>query len=170
MTATEAEPFKAAMSALATAVTVVASRESGSPVAMVMGTLTMVSEDPPLVAVLPKRSSSTWRRVAATGRFTASVLAADQREIVAGLAGRSDARFSRIDWDETEAGGAAVAGCVSALDAEIQAEHVAGDHLIVVARVVGLRVDEVPSAPLLFFRRAFHRTIPVPDLPTSRWH
>lgn len=165
-----AASFNAAMSALPTAVSIIATHENGTPVGMIMGTLTMVSADPPLIGILPMRSSGTWRRIARTGRFVASILAADQREVVSRLAGRADTRFTRIEWQESPGGGPAVAGCVACLDAVIEAEHEAGDHLIVVAAVTELRIDDAPSAPLVFFRQAFHRTVPVADLPTIGWH
>ncbi|MFT4210935.1 MAG: flavin reductase family protein [Microbacterium sp.] len=162
--------FRAAMGLLPTAVSVVSAEEDGHPVAMVVGTLTSVSLDPPLIAVLPMRSSRSWARIARTGGFVASVLSGHQRAVVERLSGRSDARFQSVDWERSLCDGPAVAGSLAQIDARIEAEHEAGDHDIVVARVVAVRHRETATPPLVFFRRGYHRTLPVEDSIPHGWY
>lgn len=164
------EAFRAVMSVLPTAVSVVSAEENGRPIGMVMGTLTSVSLDPPLIAVLPMRSSSTWARIAATGRFVASILSGHQHDVVTWLSGRSDQRFDRVPWMRTAAGGPAIAGSLTQLDTEIEDTYGAGDHLIVVSRVVDAAMHDQAAPPLVFFRRGFHRTLPVQENTLHGWH
>ena len=47
----------------------------GEPIGMVVGSFTSVSLDPPLVAFLPDRSSSTFPAIREAGAFCVNVLA-----------------------------------------------------------------------------------------------
>ena len=74
-----------------TGVTVATAMTSGNaPVGMVIGSFTSVSLDPPLVAFLPGRSSTTWPQIMASGAFCVNVLSAGQQGAVAGGCGRAD--------------------------------------------------------------------------------
>jgi 3-hydroxy-9,10-secoandrosta-1,3,5(10)-triene-9,17-dione monooxygenase reductase component len=135
-------------------VAVTATDGDGSPVGMAVGSFTSVSLDPPLVAFLPDRSSSTFPKILATGRFCANVLGSDQQHVCRSLARKADEKFTDVEWVPTPSGLPRIVGSLAWIDCEIDAVHDAGDHHIVVGRVHHLELD-TPESPLIFFRGGY---------------
>ena len=48
---------------------------------MAVGSFTAVSLDPPLVAFLPDKSSTSWPKIESTGSFCVNVIRADQEHV-----------------------------------------------------------------------------------------
>jgi 3-hydroxy-9,10-secoandrosta-1,3,5(10)-triene-9,17-dione monooxygenase reductase component len=62
-----------------------------------------------------------------------------------------------VRWRPSEETGSPVlAGTLGHVDCAVHAVHEAGDHYIVVGRVLGLHATEAPH-PLLFFEGRYHR-------------
>jgi flavin reductase (DIM6/NTAB) family NADH-FMN oxidoreductase RutF len=124
--------------------------EDGLPLALVVGTFTSVSLDPPLVGFLPDRKSSTWPLIAAAGRFAVNVLAADQAEECRSLAGRGD-KFAGVDWSLSPLGLPVLANAVATIECELESVLDAGDHVFVLGRVAALAALR-EGDPMLFWR------------------
>lgn len=134
---------------------VTAIAESGQPVGMAVGSFTSVSLDPPLVAFLPDKGSSTFPKIQAAGRFCVNVLSANQEQVCRIFALRGTDRFAMVGWRRAPATGAPLLENVVAwIDCELDVVHEAGDHFIVVGRVLELGVEE-PAIPLLFFQGGY---------------
>ncbi len=147
----------------ATGVAVVTATESdGGTAAMVVGTFTSVSLDPPLVGFLPDRTSSSWPRIRATGGFRVSVLAADQEPVCRSFAGKAAARFDLLDALEPGTAGRAVTGAVLTVDCTIHDVLGAGDHDLVLGAVRSLAPGTRAVLPLLFVRGGYG----APSLPS----
>ena len=69
-------------------VVVTAMHEEGGPVGMAVGSFTSVSLDPPLVAFLPDRSSTSFPKIRDAGSFCINVLANDQEHVCRAWAAR----------------------------------------------------------------------------------
>ena len=108
----------------------------GEPLALVVGTFTSVSLDPPLVGFLPTRQSYTWQLIEATGRFAANIFGADQLAECGKLAGRDD-KFTGVEWSLSPRG--------------LHAVQDAGDHVFVTGTVEAMAVQR-ESDPMLFWR------------------
>ena len=67
--------FRSVLGCYPTGVCVVTASHDGARHAMVVGSFTSISLDPPLVGFFPDKKSSSWPQIAATGRFCASVSA-----------------------------------------------------------------------------------------------
>jgi flavin reductase (DIM6/NTAB) family NADH-FMN oxidoreductase RutF len=132
----------------------------GEPVGMAVSSFTSVSLDPPLVAFLPSKSSSTWAAIRENGSFCANVLAADQEDVCRGFAVKGGDKFLGVDWAEGVTGAPILAGAVAWVDCTIVAVHDAGDHDIVVGRVEDLSVA-TEAVPLLFFQGGYGRFAPL---------
>ena len=65
---------------------------------MAVGSFTSVSLDPPLVAFLPDRKSSSFPKIRETGSFCVNVLTADQEHICRAFASKADDKFAGIAW------------------------------------------------------------------------
>lgn len=125
----------------------------GQPLALVVGTFTSVSLDPPLVGFLPTKGSASWQAIAATGKFAVNVLGADQAALCGQLAGRGD-RFAGVDYTLSERGLPLLAGALITIEARIAWTHEAGDHDFVLGRVQAMAVQREGN-PLLFLRGAY---------------
>ncbi|MGE0170411.1 flavin reductase [Nocardioides sp.] len=144
-----------------TGVTVVTSTgEVGEPLGMAIGSFTSVSLDPPLVAFLPAKSSSSWPAMAAAGRFCVNVLGAKQEDLCRGFARSGGEKFDGVRYSSSPLGNPLLDGAVAWLDCAIETVHEAGDHLIVLGRVVDLAVSG-NDLPLVFFRGGYGRFSPM---------
>ena len=83
-----------------------------------------------------------------------NILAADQREICAKFAVSGPDKFAGVRWTGGANGTPVLDGTLASIEADIEFEHIAGDHTIVVAHVTSLRADE-SREPLLFFRGGY---------------
>jgi flavin reductase (DIM6/NTAB) family NADH-FMN oxidoreductase RutF len=156
---TEAAPFdsrrlRTTLAELPTGVSVVTGiGAEGVPVGLAVGTFTSVSLEPPLVGFLPDKSSTSWPRIAPTGRFCVNVLAADQQQVCRTLATPAADKFAALRWRPAASGCPVLDGVLAWFDCEVVAIHDAGDHSFVVGRVCDLGVHpRADSGPLVFFR------------------
>jgi flavin reductase (DIM6/NTAB) family NADH-FMN oxidoreductase RutF len=148
--------FRRVLGHFPTGVTAVTALHDGVPVGMTIGSFTSVSLDPPLVAFLPGRNSSTWSRIRRSGSFCVNILTADHLEVCGALAAPADDRFECVGWSPSANGSPIIDGVLAWIDCEIAAVHEAGDHDIVVGRVLALEADtEAPQSPLLFYRGGY---------------
>jgi len=125
----------------------------GNPLALVVGTFTSVSLDPPLVGFLPTKTSGSWLAIAATGQFAVNVLGSDQATLSGQLAGRGD-RFAGVDYTLSERGLPLITDALITIEASIASTQDAGDHDFVLGRVLALNVQR-EGDPLLYLRGAY---------------
>lgn len=138
-----------------TGVTVVtAIGADGTPEGMVVGSFTSVSLDPPLVAFLPASNSGSWARLRTAGRFCVNILGADHEQLCRQFAARGGDKYSGVAWTAAPSGSPIIDGAVAWIDCETETVHTAGDHDIVIGRVLDLdSADE--GLPLLFFQGGY---------------
>jgi 3-hydroxy-9,10-secoandrosta-1,3,5(10)-triene-9,17-dione monooxygenase reductase component len=140
-----------------TGVTVITAAGPDGPAGMCVGSFTSVSLDPPLVAFCAGDTSTSYPQIAAAGHYCVNILADDQEDIARVFADSGEDRFSGVGWRPSAATGAPVINDVLAwIDCEIAAVHLAGDHWIVVGRVLDLEIGH-EGGPLVFFRGGFGR-------------
>lgn len=135
-------------------VAVTAGTAEGTPEAMVVGSFTSVSLDPPLVSFLADNTSTTLPKILAAGRYCANVLAGDQEAMCRRMARRGADRFSGVDWQPSPLGNPILSGSVAWVDCEIDQVVQLGDHTLVVGRVRELEVVS-DKTPLVFFRGGY---------------
>lgn len=166
MSALDVQSYREFFGQLPTGVTAIVARDETGPVGLVVGTFSSVSLDPPLVSFMVTKGSRAWGGVRKIGRFTANILAYDQRKLSQTLSGWSPEKFRHVSFDderpEVIRDGLAWARC------EVTQEIEAGDHVIVLATPHELTVART-SRPLIFFQRAYHRTLPVEDFRAPGW-
>lgn len=155
MTPDEAS-FRTVLGHFATGVTIITAMDGNEPVGISANSFTSVSLDPPLVLFCAAKDSTTWPRIKVAGKFTVNVLNEHQEDVSRVFATKGADRFSRIGWRESSAGSPVLHDSLAYIDCEIEDEHDAGDHVIVVGRVLELGVLS-EDGPLLFFRGGYGR-------------
>jgi len=151
----DSKRFRDVLGRYPTGVTVVtAIGDDGRPAGLAVGSFTSVSLNPLLVAFLPDRNSSTFRKMRSAGSFCVNVLASDQEPVCRAFAAKGDDKFSGITWTPAPSGAPRLAGIIAWIDCDIHAIHEAGDHYIVIGRVRDL--DHLhDKAPLIFHQGGY---------------
>jgi len=115
--------------------------------------VTQVSFDPLLVAVSINPGNATWPLVEESRRLTVNVLESGQQDVARhfGLqSGRDVDKFSGIQLHTTSDGSLVLAGAVAWLACRIDQEVPAGDHVVVLARVVSGGLLNAGAAPMRY--------------------
>ena len=152
--AADSPSFREALGRFATGVAFVTAAPGGEPAGLIVNSLTSVSLEPPLISFCPARSSLTWSRMRRTGHFAVNILGRQHEGFAQSATPPGAERFAGLYWDAGPAGAPLLADALATLECEIVAEHLAGDHWIVVARVERLRTSP-GTDPLVFFDGAF---------------
>jgi 3-hydroxy-9,10-secoandrosta-1,3,5(10)-triene-9,17-dione monooxygenase reductase component len=146
--------FKEALSRFATGVTVVAGIDDGQPAGFTCQSFMSVSIDPPYVAVAPARTSTTWPRIARAGSFCVTMLAEGQEALSRGFARSGGDKFAGVDWEPApKTGSPVILGGLAWVDCRVELVHDAGDHELILGRVLDLGVSD--GVPLVFYRSSF---------------
>jgi 3-hydroxy-9,10-secoandrosta-1,3,5(10)-triene-9,17-dione monooxygenase reductase component len=117
---------------------------------------TSLSLDPPLVAFCPAKSSSSWPRIQPSKAFCVNVLTEDQEEVCRVFATKGADKFRGVGWRPGESGSPIIHESLAWIDCRIETIHEAGDHLIVVGRVLEMGASHA-GKPLLFYRGGYGR-------------
>ena len=145
--------YRDAMSQFCTGVVIVAGIDEADLVGFAAQSFVSLSLEPPLVAICPARTSTSWPRIRATGKFSVNMLAADQEEIsdVFAQAGKA----AEIGWTTNAAGVPILDDAIAYAECRVAAEHAAGDHTVVVGEVLGFGTLRPDAKPLLYFRGGY---------------
>lgn len=153
--------FRAVMSEVCTAVTVITAMDGSRPHGTTVSAFSSLSLNPPLVLVSLDRGSQLLAVIDETSRFGVNVLSDGQAELAARFATRGLDKFRdvswRIDWTSPR-----LEGVAGFLDCDVTATLDGGDHVI----VQGLVRFAEPGAqeghsPLTYHRRAFGTHVPL---------
>lgn len=149
--------FRAVLGHFATGITIITAMDGDEPVGLAANSFTSVSLDPPLVLFCAAKTSSTWPRIQRAGHFTVNVLDEHQEQLCQLFATPGADRFGQTSW-RIGTQGPVLDDVHAFLDCTLEAEHDAGDHVIVVGRVVdlGLQAD---AGPLLFYQGRYGRLL-----------
>jgi 3-hydroxy-9,10-secoandrosta-1,3,5(10)-triene-9,17-dione monooxygenase reductase component len=149
--------FRQVLARFATGVVVVTGATEDGPAGLTCQSFSSLSLDPPLVLLSTARSSTTWPRIAATGRFAVNVLAADQQEVSTRFAISGRDKFAGQSWRPGVLGNPLLDGAIAHVECDIVAVHDGGDHEIVVGRVRALEAPGLDAgSPLVYYRSGYH--------------
>lgn len=151
MTAFDSATFRRVLGHYPTGVCVITAMEGDAPQAMVVGSFTSVSLDPPLVAFFPAKNSSSWPGIERAGKFCVNVLSSGQEALCRQFSAKGIDKFAGVSHRVSPNGSPILDGVVAWIDCTMTAVHEAGDHYIVLGEVKALEV-EGPVKPLLFFQ------------------
>ena len=147
--------FRRVLGHFPSGVTVVTAAVDGVASGMTIQSFTSVSLDPPLVAFVPSKESESWTEMKESDSFCVNILAVDQQDLCMTMASKDEDKFDGVDWSAGETGSPVLTGSLAWLECRTESVHDAGDHDIVVGRVVVLQAPDDAVEPLLFFKGGF---------------
>ena len=152
----DAATYRTVLGHFATGVALITAFDGDEPVGMACNSFTSVSLEPPLVLFCAAKSSSTWPRIQAAQKWAANILAEDGEQVCRLFAEKGADRFAKIAYGTGRTGAPILEDAIAYVDCETVAEHDAGDHLLVVGKVVELGYA-AEGKPLLFYRGGYGR-------------
>lgn len=146
--------FRRALGAFVTGVTVVTTiQDDGSARGFTANSFTSVSLDPALILICIAKTASSHPVFSRTQRFAVSVLADDQRSVSGVFASKASDKFAQIAWHARRTGSPLIDGAAASFDCETHQVVDAGDHIILIGRVVDF--VNTPATPLGYCRGAY---------------
>jgi len=111
-----------------------------------------VSLEPPLVLWCIDRRSRRYPAFAGAPGFTVSILASGHKAVSARLAGQGEHSLDGIALVPTELGPPALAESLAVFECARESVQDAGDHAILIGRVLRFWHNDAAGAPLVYFR------------------
>ena len=134
-----------------TGVTIIATEVDGVIHAMTANSFTSLSLDPPLVLFCVGKNTKAGQLIHSATGFSVNILQQNQRDLSTYFAGGwkevEPPPFSFSTWHSTPR----LEGSAAALGCDVHAIHEAGDHWIVVGKVIAVYRSEEGIEPLVFF-------------------
>jgi 3-hydroxy-9,10-secoandrosta-1,3,5(10)-triene-9,17-dione monooxygenase reductase component len=158
--------MRATLGRFCTGVTIVTAAGESGPAGFTCQAFTALSLDPPLVLLCPAKASTSWPKISTAERFTVNILGGGHEVLCRDFAASGGDKFAGRSWHVSERTGAPILpGAVAIIDCALEAEHDAGDHTVVIARVLGLKHTD--DEPLLFFRGQFRQLSDLASAPDA---
>ncbi|MGW6913536.1 flavin reductase family protein [Kitasatospora sp. NPDC054939] len=158
------DEFRAALSQLAAGVTLVTVRdpEDGEDVGMTATSFLSVSLEPPLVLISVREDSRMDEVLSRADTWAVSLLAEEQKALGSRFAmkGRLSDRLLFADTPHhrgPHSGAPLVDGALATVECRTEQRIPAGDHTLLLGRVLEARVDDPGARPLLYFRGGYRR-------------
>ena len=149
----DSRAYRDTMGHFATGVVIIAASDGGELVGLAAQSFVSLSLEPPLIAVCPAKTSTSWPRIRAQSAFSINVLAEDQQAVSDAFAQKG--QVAEIDWQPSDHGAPIFDGVIATVECELDAEHEAGDHTIAVGRVLDFAIRRPDDRPLLYFRGGY---------------
>ena len=165
----DARRFRNTIGLFATGVTVVTAHIGDEAIAMTANAVSSVSLDPMLLLFCPGKQTRLGRQVQQIRGFTINLLREDQRALSTFFAGGwKQPNAPTFSFTPTRTA-LRLDGSLASIDCETDRVLDAGDHWIVIGRVVDLHAGRHPQRPLLFFQGQYRHVdfsegAPAPDL------
>jgi flavin reductase (DIM6/NTAB) family NADH-FMN oxidoreductase RutF len=148
------QDLRRALGTFATGVTVVTTVDGdGTPRGFTANSFTSVSLEPPLILVCLAKSAASCPVFQVAESYAVNILSEDQKTVSAVFSSRSGDRFSSVDWSRRATGCPIIEGVVAWLDCRMHEVVDAGDHYILIGRIVDY--DYAASSPLGYCRGAY---------------
>ena len=142
--------FREVLGHFATGITIVTAMEDEGPVGFTCQSFTSLSLDPALIALAPAKTSTSWPKIAAAGAFCVNILSSDQEALCRTFAASGADKFAGVGWSTAATGAPVLDGALAFIDCHLEQIHDAGDHELVIGRVLDMGVGE--GTPLLYYR------------------
>ncbi len=155
MTHLDSAVFRELCGRFATGIVVVTTMsQEGHPVGMTANSFTSVSLVPPLVSLNVDHGAAMHGHVSRAARFAVNILESRQEAVSRRFAEEHPDRFDGVGYRVSDLGLPLLEGTLAVLECERHNSFEAGDHTIVVGRVLGGQVND--GRPLLYYRGGYY--------------
>ncbi|GAU65800.1 putative NADH-dependent flavin oxidoreductase [Streptomyces sp. NBRC 110611] len=149
------DEFKDVMARFPTGVAIVTTcDEAGEPHGLTVSSFCSVSLDPPLVLICVAKSARCFPAFERGGEFAVSILRRHHTELARRFATSTAGKFAGGGFTRTQRGGVIVEDALAALECLVDARHDAGDHVILVGKVVDQTLAD-RGTPAVYVDRTF---------------
>lgn len=137
-----------------TGVTVVTCRDGGGqPLGFTANSFASVSLDPPLLLVSIARSSANYAAFTGASGFAVNILSEGQKDVSNTFARPVEDRFGSVYWRYSDNGSPLISGVSAWFDCALHQCVEAGDHAILIGRVLGF--EAAPAPGLGYYRGSY---------------
>ncbi|MEV0847811.1 flavin reductase family protein [Streptomyces sp. NPDC049954] len=147
--------FRNALGHFASGVTIVTAATREGAVGFTCQSFTSLSLEPPMVALAPGKSSTSWPRIREAGSFCVNVLADTQEDLCRAFAASGTDKFAGVTWTPGPSGAPRLPGALAHIECALTEAYDAGDHELVIGAVRDIETHH--GQPLLFYRGGFNR-------------
>ncbi|MTH65801.1 flavin reductase family protein [Paracoccus shanxieyensis] len=155
----EARVLREALGRFATGVTVVTTQGETGPLGMTANSFSSVSLEPPLVLWSPAKVSSRHAVFVGAAHWSVHVLGSEQLETCLRFT-RGGQQFDGLEHGPNEEGVPVIPGVAARFDCATHAVHDAGDHSVMIGRVLRVTVAGPGDHPLVFAAGRFGQFMP----------
>ena len=149
------DQYREILSRFASGVTVVTAQSGDELFGMTVSAFCSVSLEPPLVLVSLSNDRPTTTLVEHAGWYGVNVLASDQAWLSERFAFTDPTqRFEGVDWAPGPNGTPLLAGTIGSLECEVAQIVPAGDHQVVIGRVMHAATTD--GLPVVYTQRGYH--------------
>lgn len=139
----------------ATGITIITARDAaGHPAGMTVNSFASVSLEPPLISMAIDHAASMHGVLLSTTSFTVNILESHQEALSRRFAGGHADRFEGVGFAPDATGRIVLDGGLAHLHCERISTVEAGDHTLIIARVLGGAAAE-HGRPLLYYRGGY---------------
>lgn len=150
----EVKKFRDALGCYPTGVTVVTTTDAnGDARGFTANSFTSVSLNPPLLLVCLAKTAHSHAVFSASGSFAINVLSEKQRDVSGLFASKAPDKFEQVEWVKGHANVPLIQGSLAMFQCETHERVDAGDHTILIGRVVDFASDS--GRPLGYCRGAY---------------
>jgi 4-hydroxyphenylacetate 3-hydroxylase, reductase component len=149
----DTKAFRHALGSFPTGIAVMtAAAAETSHIGITVNSFTSVSLEPPLVLWCIDRRSRRYPAFAGAPGFTVSILASGHKAVSARLAGAGEHSLDGIALMPTRLGPPALAESLAVFECARESVQDAGDHAILIGRVLRFWRNDAAGAPLVYFQ------------------
>jgi flavin reductase (DIM6/NTAB) family NADH-FMN oxidoreductase RutF len=142
------------MGRFATGVTILTvNGPDGRPLGMTASSLASVSLVPPLVSVCVAHEAELHDAILAAPVFVVNILESGQEVLSRRFADRHEDRFDGVGYHPSPEGLVLLDGALAYLECDRFASYPAGDHTLIIGRVIGGATDH--GRPLIYYRGGY---------------
>jgi flavin reductase (DIM6/NTAB) family NADH-FMN oxidoreductase RutF len=150
----DAAHFRELMGRFATGVTILTVKGADDrPLGMTASSLASVSLVPPLVSVCVDHQAELHDTIVAAPVFVVNILESRQEALSRRFADRHEDRFDGVGYHRSPEGLVLLDGALAHIECDRFATYPAGDHTIIIGRVIGGSTAE--GRPLLYYRGGY---------------
>ena len=103
---------------------------------------------------MPGSHLDYWPHIREAGSFCINIMAGHHEDVTRRFAAKQVDRFAGVEYEKRPTG-PALSDALAWIECRLEDEHPAGDHTIVVARVLAMEAASELADPLVFFRGAY---------------